>query len=325
MKIIYELSNIAIKSELKKGNEIEKKQEILVNLSELSQEKRELLINHGSVREHQINFDRNSVLKVDKPGLQGLFDKLEEKEKVRQQGEYIMNVKDNIHKLIKEKTSNLDGIGGHIVSGELGYNITIRWGDNHANTFDILDKSVEDIDKFYDIAKKVLSDAIKKAIDLQDKKATEKEEQERQREEDEQQLLSWALKNGSDLLKKQIKKGFDWKPKARNEYLNTLQPSGWVELNYYYKKIPNSQPSEKAMEAFEAAEALCNGTTIKDPGVWILLYEQEPDEYGDYVYPGEIDNYDLEPDEDGDIQLSIAKVTLFAPDNSTRVVMKPII
>lgn len=112
------------------------------------------------------------------------------------------------------------------------------------------------------------------------------------------ELREWAEIHGSELLKKQIEKGFDWKRRARVEFLDFIQPPGWEEPEYESKEIVYN-PTEQEMEAFEEAERLAkNNELIRHPRIWILTGDGWAE--------------------------SVVKITLFTPCRATRVVVKPI-
>lgn len=145
----------------------------------------------------------------------------------------------------------------------------------------------------------------------------EKEAKDVERSQAEGVLHDWAKEHGSGLLKQQVQNNFDWKPLARKEYLDHLQPEGWFEPKGYHKKWVVSAPDRQQMQAWKAAGQLCQRPEFRDPAVWGFQFQ------GSGSYPGR-SGIVLKPEGRDRYVLYAGKVTIFAPDNTTRVIVRPV-
>lgn len=332
MKISYQLSETAIKQQLKQGKELTAEQTVDVDFSQIDEADRDLLISYGHLYSARQEIKISTVY-PDEPGLEGLIDALQAAEAEKEERARKQKLLDEVDRLIKQMNDNFPDVSGKRVYSSFsgGYNIEVTYGKDSGDYIALLDENTESADDLIEAVRVDLEGVFVEAQQKLEAIQAEKVKQEQKRLRQEQELLSWAEQHGSELLQKQIANDFDWKRRARTEYLDSIQPDGWIELSEYLRKYPVASPDQEEMEAFEQAKNLCDGDSIQDPAVWTLIYSPDHDEFADPVLPDELEWFDedahsinIEPDEDGDYVFSVAKITLFAPDNTTRVVMKVI-
>lgn len=106
-----------------------------------------------------------------------------------------------------------------------------------------------------------------------------------------QEIRSWALANGSELLKARIEEGFNWFDLANTEYIKSQMPEGFTLLANYDKIWDLGNPNLSTIIKFKAAkenEKLLN-TTLKKAQ---LFDEEDGTTTVYYLIVAEVEKFD---------------------------------